>query len=102
MDRVTIDRQTTQDRSTSSLRLQGHRQGEPLEAERLPFQNPQKVLAHPTLGASEKRAILAGWASDVCAVENLPNWRKLPQTGALVLLDDILDALRALDGGTLH
>jgi hypothetical protein len=54
------------------------------------------------LGVGAKRAILAAWVSDACAVENLPNWRKLPGTGALVALDDILDALRALDGGALH
>jgi hypothetical protein len=54
------------------------------------------------LDTKDKRAILASWASDACAVENLPNWRKLPETGALVPLDDILDALRALDGGALH
>ncbi|MBB4039898.1 hypothetical protein GGR34_001545 [Microvirga flocculans] len=102
MDRVTIDRQTTQDRSSPSIRLDGHQHGEPLEAERLSFQDPQEVVADPRLRASEKRAILAGWASDACAVENLPNWRKLPQSGALVLLDDILDALQALDESTLH
>jgi hypothetical protein len=54
------------------------------------------------LGVGAKRAILASWVSDACAVENLPNWRKLPETGALVPLDDILDALQALDGGALH
>ncbi len=63
---------------------------------------PQKVLADRALTDSEKRALLASWASDACAVESLPNWRKLPGTGTLVPLDDILDALRALDGGALH
>jgi hypothetical protein len=57
---------------------------------------------HPGLGVGAKRAILAAWVSDACAVENLPNWRKLPGTGALVARDDVLDALQALDGGTLH
>ena len=57
---------------------------------------------HRGLGVGAKRAILASWVSDACAVENLPNWRKLPGTGALVALDDILGALRALEGGTLH
>ena len=59
-------------------------------------------MAHPLLDTSARRAILASWASDACAVENLPNWRKLPETGALVPLDDILDALRGLDGSALH
>jgi len=54
------------------------------------------------LDTGDKRAIMASWASDACAVENLPNWRRLPETGALVALDEILDALRALDGGALH
>jgi hypothetical protein len=57
---------------------------------------------HPGFGVGAKRAILAAWVSDACAVENLPNWRRLPGTGALVALDEILDALRALDGGALH
>ena len=35
-------------------------------------------------------------------VENLPDWRKLPETGAFVPLDDILNALHALDGSALH
>jgi hypothetical protein len=59
-------------------------------------------VAHPVLDTSAKRAILASWASDACAVENLPNWRKLPKADALVPLDEILDALRALDGGAPH
>jgi hypothetical protein len=54
------------------------------------------------LDISVKRAILASWASDACAVENLTNWRKLPEADVLVPLDDILDALRALDSGALH
>ena len=66
------------------------------------FTIPQDVLADRVLTDSDKRALLASWASDACAVENLPNWRKLPETGALVPLDDILDALQALDGGALH
>ena len=63
---------------------------------------PQDVLADRGLTDSEKRALLASWASDACAVESLPNWRKLPETGALVPLDEILDALQALDGDALH
>jgi len=75
---------------------------ERLEAETLAFSGPHEVLAHSALGTSDKRALLASWASDACAVENLPNWRKLPGTGALIALDDILDALQALDSGALH
>jgi hypothetical protein len=75
---------------------------EAVEAKTVLLRDPQEVLAHPTLVSSEKRALLASWASDACAVENLPNWRKLPETGTLVPLDEILDALQALDGGALH
>ncbi len=102
MDPVIVDLQPTYDPSISSSPRQAHRGGETLEAKTLPFSAPQEILAHPALDTSDKRAILASWASDACAVENLPNWRKLPETGALVPLDDILDALRALDGGALH
>jgi hypothetical protein len=66
------------------------------------FTIPQEVLDDRALTDSDKRALLASWASDACAVESLPNWRKLPETGALVPLDDILDALQALDGDALH
>jgi hypothetical protein len=75
---------------------------EAVEAKTVLFRDPQEVLAHPTLVSSEKRALLASWASDACAVENLPNWRRLPETGTLVPLDEILDALQALDSGALH
>ncbi len=101
MDPVTVDLQPTYDPSVASS-PQAVARGDTLKAEALPFSDPQEVLAHPALGTGDKRAILASWASDACAVENLPNWRKLPETGALVPLDDILDALRALDGGALH
>ena len=102
MNPVTIDLQPTHDRSVSSTPLQAHGRGATPEAETLPFSDPHEVLAHPALGTSEKRALLASWASDACAVENLPNWRRLPETGALVALDDILDALQVLDGAALH
>ena len=102
MDHMTVDLQPARDPSASPLARKARGRGEALEAETLPFRDPQEVLAHSGLGAGAKRAILAGWASDACTVEDLPNWRKLPETGALVPLDDILDALRALDGAALH
>jgi hypothetical protein len=102
MDQVTVDLHSTQDQPASSPALKAHRREEASHGEPLPVQDPLEVVAHPVLDTSAKRAILASWASDACAVENLPNWRKLPETGALVPLDDILDALRALDGGALH
>jgi len=102
MDQATVDLKPARDPSASSLAVKAHGRDDALETELLPFSDPQEVLAHPGLGVGAKRAILAGWASDACAVENLPNWRRLPGTGALVALDDILDALQALDGGALH
>jgi hypothetical protein len=102
MDPVTVDLQPTHNQSTLSPAQAPHGHDKTLEAKTPLFRDPQDVLAHPALDTKDKRAILASWASDACAVENLPNWRKLPETGALVPLDDILDALRALDGGALH
>jgi len=59
--------------------------------------HPCAVLDHPGLSLSRKRALLAAWASDACAVEGRPAWRQLPHSGAVVAVDDILEALRALD-----
>jgi hypothetical protein len=66
------------------------------------FTHLSEVLDHPALSRTEKRALLAAWASDACAVEGRPAWRQLPESGALVPIDSILDALRALDGRVLH
>ena len=75
----------------------------------LPGADPSDAFAHPRavvdaagLSTSDKRALLASWASDACAVEGLPAWRRLPGRSALVSVDDILDALQALDQGGLH
>jgi hypothetical protein len=62
-----------------------------------PFKHPHQVLGHALLSRGEKRALLAEWASDVHAVEGRPGWRQIPGSGAVVVIDDILDALRALD-----
>ena len=102
MDQVTIDLQPVRNPSGSSLPLNARGRGDQLKAEIFPFSSPQEVLAYPLLDTSAKRAILASWASDACAVEDLPHWRKVSEAGALVPLDVILDALRALDGSALH
>jgi hypothetical protein len=62
-----------------------------------PFTHPHQVLGHALLSRDEKRALLAEWASDACSVEGRPGWRQIPGSGAVVVIDDILDALRALD-----
>ena len=60
------------------------------------FEHPSEVVNDPDLTLNEKRAILASWASDACAIEAAPALRKSP-AGPLVRFDDVMDALRALD-----
>ena len=60
------------------------------------FEHPSEVLHDPDLTVNEKRAILASWASDACALEAAPELRELPR-GKVVLFDEIMDALRSLD-----
>lgn len=60
------------------------------------FESPAAVVNDPDLTINEKRAILASWASDACAIEAAPDLRAGPQ-GSRVRFDDIMDALRALD-----
>jgi hypothetical protein len=61
------------------------------------FDHPQDVVRDPDLTLNEKRAILASWASDACAVEAVPALRRAPGADRPVPVDDVLDALRALD-----
>jgi hypothetical protein len=60
------------------------------------FGQPSEVVNDPDLTLNEKRAILASWASDACAIEAAPDLRRSP-AGPPVRFDDIMDALRALD-----
>lgn len=60
------------------------------------FAQPADVVNDCDLTLSEKRAILASWASDACAVEANPALRRRPGR-TLVSFDDIMDALRMLD-----
>jgi len=61
------------------------------------FNHPSEVVNDPDLTLNEKRAILASWASDACAVEAAPALRVVLGAGRTVEFDDIIDALRALD-----
>jgi hypothetical protein len=61
------------------------------------FEHPSEVVADPDLTLDEKRAILASWASDACAIEAGPAWRRLPGGNRPVHFDEVMDALRALD-----
>jgi len=60
------------------------------------FLHPSEVVHDPDLTLNEKRAILASWASDACAIEAAPALRQTPG-GTTVSFDDVMDALRELD-----
>src|SRR3954471_13729030 len=59
------------------------------------FGHPSEVVNDPDLTLNEKRAILASWASDACAMEDVPELRTGPKVP--VPFDDIIEALRSLD-----
>jgi hypothetical protein len=61
------------------------------------FGHPREVVLNPRLSRAEKRAILASWASDACAVEAAPALRMLPGGREPVRFDEVMEALRALD-----
>jgi hypothetical protein len=63
----------------------------------LAFAQASDVITDPDLTLNEKRAILASWASDACAIEAVPSLRRLPKGKRLVPFDEVMDALRALD-----
>ena len=42
------------------------------------FDHPRDALAHRSLSVSEKRAILASWASDASAIASCPSLRHRP------------------------
>jgi len=62
------------------------------------FEHPMNVVDDPDLTLAEKRAILASWVCDSCAVEAAPALRQPQGASRKVGLDDVIDALRALDG----
>lgn len=61
------------------------------------FSHPSQVLDNPVLSPTDKRYILAAWASDALAVRDNPWLRQLPGSSNAVPLKDILGALRRLD-----
>jgi len=65
------------------------------------FRRPTDVLEDADLTLSEKRAILASWASDACAVEGTPELRRWAGA-APVSFDDVMDALKKLDGAEVE
>ena len=60
------------------------------------FASPAHVVGDSDMTLAEKRAILASWASDACAVEASPELRE-PSAGQTVKYDEIMEALRSLD-----
>jgi hypothetical protein len=86
------------------MKKPAHSSNEPFDLELDEFLHPARAFAHPcdvvndsdpTL--NEKRAILASWASDACAVEAAPALRCPPGSRRPVPVDDVLEALRSLD-----
>jgi hypothetical protein len=53
-------------------------------------------LHDPEMTKAEKRAIFASWISDARAVPDAPAWRQI-DGGKILLLDQILEALKLLD-----
>jgi hypothetical protein len=61
------------------------------------FEHPSQVVNDPDLTLNEKRAILASWASDACAIEAAPGLRRAPGSKSPVRFDDVMEALLTLD-----
>ena len=61
------------------------------------YNHPNEVVRDVSLSLNERRAILAAWASDACAIQAGPEPRQQGD-GSPVSFDDIMDALRLLDG----
>jgi len=61
------------------------------------YKNPQDIIQGSGLSIAEKRDILSSWASDARAVPDAPSLRRL-DSGAVVAIREILDALQVLDG----
>ena len=61
------------------------------------FKHPQDVVSNLNLSLAEKRAILASWASDASAIASCPALRAPNLLKAPVHIDEILEALCALD-----
>ena len=66
------------------------------------FTHPRDVVADPKLSLAEKRAILASWASDASAIASCPALRAPDGLKAPIHIDEILDALCALDERPRH
>jgi hypothetical protein len=63
------------------------------------YDHPRDVVTDAGLTLSEKRAILASWASDASAIASCPALRAPDGLKSPVPVDEILEALCALDDG---
>jgi len=63
------------------------------------YTHPRDVVRDCRLSIGEKRAILASWASDAAAVASNPALREIPGSRGIVTVDEVLEALAALDSG---
>lgn len=60
------------------------------------FRSPSEVLIS-LISTSQKRAILASWASDLYAVESSPLLRQPPGLPKVIKYSDVINALKELD-----
>ncbi len=70
--------------------------GSPLKPSQF-YVQPRDVVSDRRLTLSEKRAVLASWASDACAVDSVPTLRSAPWSSSVVTFDDVMAALQELD-----
>jgi hypothetical protein len=61
------------------------------------YRSPEDVVKDTSLSLSEKKAILASWASDACAVDSRPAFRQPAGFPEPVSFDSIMRALQDLD-----
>jgi hypothetical protein len=62
------------------------------------YLSPEDVLDDAGFSIEEKRLILSAWASDMYVVESQPAFREVPGIPHKLRLDDILAALKRIDG----
>jgi hypothetical protein len=61
------------------------------------YRSPDDVVNDRALTLAEKKAILASWASDACAVESRPAFRQPAELSHPISFDDIMAALQEVD-----
>jgi hypothetical protein len=61
------------------------------------YDHPRDIVSDPTISIATKRAILASWASDAASVTSNPALRELQGSSRIVTIDEVLEALSALD-----